>query len=337
MSQITAPKIVVTNPIHAEVLARLKVIGNVEMNPSVEPWGESELATRMSDADAMMGFMTDCVDEKLIGAAPRLKIVACALKGYDNYDVDACTSAGVWVSIVPDLLTEPTAELAIGLAIGLARNVLPGHALVSGGEFGGWRSTLYGTGLANSTVAIVGAGAVGEAIAVRLQGFGYKTILGVDPKSQSRLMTMVSLDEALSQSRFVFLAAPLNRTTHHMIDTTALEHARSDQFIINVGRGSVVDEAAIADALTANRISGYAADVFEMEDWGLSGRPREVCARLLAHPRTLFTPHLGSAVSEVRIAIEHRAVDNIEAVLSGKKPPDAINSVEVRAREVQAA
>ncbi|MBK9574967.1 MAG: hypothetical protein IPO43_20910 [Rhodoferax sp.] len=96
-------------------------------------------------------------------------------------------------------------------------------------------------------------------------------------------------------------------------------------FIINVGRGSVVDEEAIADALGAGRLGGYAADVFAFEDWALQDRPAAVAERLLAHPHTLFTPHLGSAVHEVRNAIEHRAADNIIAVLAGQAPPDAIN------------
>src|SRR5262249_56375245 len=109
------------------------------------------------------------------------KVIACALKGFDNFDVEACTAAGVWVTIVPDLLTNPTAELAVALALGLGRKLREGDTLVRSGGFKGWRPVLYGTGLDQSVVAIIGLGAVGCAVAKRLSGFGCR-IVGVDPK-----------------------------------------------------------------------------------------------------------------------------------------------------------
>ena len=319
------PVIVVTNPIHAEVRERLEALGRLEMNPDPEPWTPKEFARRMRSADAMMGFMTDRVDAALLAQSPRLRIVACALKGFDSYDVAACTSAGVWVSIVPDLLTEPTAELALGLAISLARNVMQGDAQVRSGRLLGWRPRLYGTGLAGSTVAVVGLGRVGQAIVARLAGFGCERILGVDPASSPSGIEPVPLELALAQADFVFVAAPLTAQSHHLLGAAALAHCKPGQVLINVGRGSVVDESAVADALELGRLAGYAADVFAFEDWALPGRPDAVPARLRSHANTLFTPHLGSAVREVRVAIEHRAADNIVAVLQGKDPSDAIN------------
>lgn len=322
------PRIVVTCPIHAEVRARLEEVGEVEMNTAITPWTPAQLAARLHSAEAMMGFMTDRVDAELLRQAPRLRVVACALKGFDNYDVAACTRSGVWLSIVPDLLTEPTAELALGLAIGLARNVLLGDRQVRDGQFSGWRPQLYGSGLGGATVAIVGLGQVGRAIATRLAGFGCARIVGVDPVVRAPGIEALALHEALAQARFVFVAAPLTPRSRHLIDAGALAHSRAGQFIINVGRGSVVDEAAVAAALDEGRLAGYAADVFAFEDWGLVGRPVSIDARLLSHPNTLFTPHLGSAVNEVRVAIEHRAADNLIAVLQGRQPPDAINRPE---------
>lgn len=319
------PTIVVTNPIHDEVRTRLEAVGRVQMNTTPEPWTPDQLAGRVHDADALMGFMTDCVDAPLLAQAPRLRVVACALKGFDSYDVDACTQAGVWMSIVPDLLTEPTAELALGLAIALARNLRPGDARVRSGAFRGWRPQLYGSGLAGATVAVVGLGQVGRAIVARLAGFGCARIVGVDPEASLRGVDAVSLAEALSQAQFVFVAAPLTPGSHHLIDASALARARPGQWMVNVGRGSVVDEEAVADALEQGTLAGYAADVFAMEDWGLAQRPQAIPPRLLAHANTVFTPHLGSAVREVRIAIEQRAADNIIAVLAGRAPPDAIN------------
>lgn len=295
------------------------------MNTALEPWSPQELACHIVDATAMMGFMTDRVDASLLEAAPGLRIVACALKGFDNYDVDACTRTGVWVSIVPDLLTEPTAELAVGLGIALARHIMEGDRFTRTQQFNGWRAHLYGTGLHGSIASVVGLGRVGRAIVERLAGFGCARILGVDPVASPPSVTMVSLHEALARSDFVFVGAPLTPHTRHLIGAAELANAKRGQLIVNVGRGSVIDEEAIADALEANQLGGYAADVFAFEDWGLSDRPPAIPQRLLARPETVFTPHIGSAVSRVRLAIEHRAADNIIAVLEGKAPGDAIN------------
>lgn len=319
------PKILVTQRIHEEVQRRLSAHGELDMNTGPEPWPVSEVIRRAAQATAIMGFMTDQVDHELLRAAPKLEIVACALKGYDNYDVQACTQAGVWVSIVPDLLTEPTAELAVGLAIALARHVRQGDAYVRSGDFAGWRTHFYGSGLHGSVAAVVGLGQVGRAIVQRLAGFGCARTLGVDPDATPAGLEMVALEVATQQADFLFVAAPLTPTTHHLIGAPQLEQARAGQLIINVGRGSVVDESAVTRALKAGRLAGYAADVFGCEDWQLDDRPRSISAELLAQDNTLFTPHIGSAVHRVRMAIEQSAADNIIAALQGRPPPDAIN------------
>ena len=319
------PKILVTQRIHEEVQQRLSAYGEVDMNGDPDPWPQAEVMRRATQASAIMGFMTDQIDSELLLAAPQLKIVACALKGFDNYNVPACTQAGVWVSIVPDLLTEPTAELAIGLAIGLARHVRQGDAYVRSGQFEGWRTHFYGMGLNGSVAAVVGLGQVGSAIVKKLSGFGCSRILGVDPEAKPSGVEMVSLDAAMSHADFLFVAAPLVPTTHHLIGKKQLEQAKAGQLIINIGRGSVVDESAVTQALQKMQIGGYAADVFECEDWQLADRPRCISPELLALDNTIFTPHIGSAVKSVRVAIEQSAADKIIAVLQGRVPPDAVN------------
>ncbi|MDP1568270.1 MAG: NAD(P)-dependent oxidoreductase, partial [Polaromonas sp.] len=276
-------------------------------------------------ATAIMGFMTDQVGHELLRSAPQLEIVACALKGFDNFDVQACTQAGDWLSFVPDLLTEPTAELAVGLAITLARHVRQGDNYVRSGDFAGWRTHFYGTGLHGSVAAVIGLGQVGRAIVQRLSGFGCTRILGVDPDATPAGVEMVSLEAAARQADFLFVAAPLTSTTRHLMGDPQFEQARAGQLVINIGRGSVVDESAVLRALQAGRLGGYAADVFACEDWQLDDRPRSISDELLAQENTVFTPHIGSAVHRVRIAIEQSAADNIIAVLQGKTPPDAIN------------
>lgn len=275
---------------------------------------------RAAQADAMMAFMPDTVDEAFLAAAPRLRIVACALKGFDNFDVAACERAGVWVSIVPDLLTAPTAELAVGLAIALARHVRAGDAFVRSGAFAGWRPALYGTGLDGSTVGIVGHGKVGRAIEARLAGFGCALAIHDPARADS-----TPLEALLARADYLFVAVPLGPGARHLLDARTLAMLKPGALLINVGRGSTVSEEAAADALAQGRLGGYAADVFEMEDWALPDRPRAIDPRLLAHPRTLFTPHLGSAVARVRADIAMAAARNIADVLEGRRPRDAIN------------
>ncbi len=320
-----APRIVISNWVHDEVITRLWAIGDVDANRCPTPWSQRELIQRTGDADALLAFMPDCVDASFLKQCPRLKVIACALKGFDNFDVDACTEAGVWVTIAPDLLTNPTAELAVGLAISLARRVRDGDALMRAGTFKGWRPVLYGKGLDQSVVGIVGMGAVGRAIAARLGGFGCH-ILGFDPgRATPEGVTAADLDVVLGASDYLILAVPLTSATFHLIGRESLKRMKSGALLINIGRGSVVDEGAVADALEAAALGGYAADVYEMEDWALPSRPRAIEPRLLAHPMTLLTPHLGSAVDRVRLEITMQAADDIAAVLAGRRPRYPIN------------
>ena len=321
------PQILVTNCAYSETLDRLSAIGNVDANPDRTVWPHDEMIRRAAGVDAILAFMPDRVDAPFLRRCRKLRVVACALKGFDNFDIDACTASGVWLAIVPDLLTEPSAELAVGLAIGLGRMIRDGDDIVRSGAFEGWRPILYGIGLDGSTVSIVGMGHVGRAIARRLSGFGCR-LLGVDPmEDMPPGVTRRDLIGALADSDYVILAAPLTSTTHHLIGRGAIAEIKRGALMINVGRGSVVDETAVANALESGVLGGYAADVFEMEDWRLPKRPKSIDPRLRSHPRTLFTPHLGSAVERVRRAIELRAADNIADVLTGKPPRDAVNDL----------
>jgi phosphonate dehydrogenase len=233
------------------------------------------------------------------------------------------------VSIIPDLLTEPTAELAIGLAIGLGRHILSSDRRAREGVFAGWRPTFYGRSLDGSCVAIIGAGRVGRAIARKLVGFDCELLM-VDANSSEPAPArarFAPLSEALGKADFVFLAVPLDAGTQHMVDATWLTAMRPGALLVNPARGSVVMESAVADALSDGHLGGYAADVFECEDWARTDRPAGIEPRLLAIPqRTLFTTHIGSAVQEVRAAIEHDAAQNLLEGLRGERPHGAINN-----------
>jgi phosphonate dehydrogenase len=305
-------------------------------NQTPSSLGRGELLSRCRDADALLAFMPDHIDRDLLQHSHRLRIVAGAFKGYDNIDVAACTARGVWVSYVEDLLTVPTADLAVGLLLALDRHLLAGDRHVRSGGHRGWRPELYGGGLAGRQVGIVGMGAVGRAVAHRLRAFGAKSAY-TDPNPLTALDELeasarpVSLETLLARSTAVVLTAPLTQKTRHLIGKTALQQLPEGALLVNVARGSLVDEDAVADSLTAGHLGGYAADVFAFEDWSEQDRPREIPPDLLTHDRTVFTPHLGSAVSDVRRRIEIAAAQSILDVRNGKAPSPAANTIETSA------
>lgn len=304
------PSVVITQRVFPETVELLAPHAEVIEGPAAR------------DADALMVFMPDSLDEKFLRGCPNLKIVAGALKGCDNFDVEACTRLGIWFTIVPDLLTGPTAELALALMLGVSRNVPAGDRLIRSGEFQGWRPILYGTGLAGSTVGLIGYGAVGRALARMLQGFSCRTQYH-DPSVEGS----TPLNTALGTSDFVLPLLPLTPGTFHLLGRQALGRMKRGSYLINVSRGSVVDEEAVADALDGGQLAGYAADTFEMEDWARRDRPREINPRLLRlTDRTLFTPHLGSAVASARSEIERAAANSILQALRDERPGGAINN-----------
>lgn len=329
---IKKPKVVVTHWVHDDVLDHLRQFCTPVPVAGRTILSRAEVLDRAKDAAGLLACMTDHVDEHFLKHCPQLRIVSGTLKGYDNFDVAACTRRGVWLTALPDQLTTPTAELCIGLMIALMRHVLPGDRHVRSGTFRGWRPTFYGTGLSGSTVGILGMGHIGQALARRLRSFDmtvlYDTLKPLSGEQETELgIRRAPLEELLATSHVVLPLLPLDTGTVKLFDRTTLAQMRPGAHLVNVSRGSLVDEAAVADALESGQLAGYAADTFAMEDWAQGGRPSGVEPRLLAHPHTLFTPHLGSAVDDVRRAMSHAAADQIAQALAGDRPEYAVNDV----------
>ena len=310
------PKVAITNWIHPDLLEEVREFADVVANQFREALTARAAAEAAADADAVIAFMDAC---------PRLKIVAGALKGCDNFDAEACAARGVWLTVVPDLLSAPTAELLATLFLGLTRNVRRGDELVRSGKFAGWRPVLYGASAGGKRFGFLGMGAVGREAAKRLGAFGMKLVYSdlkrMAPDEEKSLgLEFCSPDELAGSCDFIAPLLPLNASTLHFIDAARLSKFKRGAYLINVGRGSTVDEEAVADALESGILAGYAADVFEMEDWAREDRPRGVA------PRLLFTPHLGSATDEARRAITKAAIAEVRRVLSGKPPLNAVNA-----------
>ncbi|HEY2528759.1 MAG TPA: NAD(P)-dependent oxidoreductase [Xanthobacteraceae bacterium] len=321
--------IVTTHKIFPQTEAILRAAGTVHV-PHGESFADAELATALANAVAVMAFMPDRVDTSFLRAAPRLSIVAGALKGYDNIDVEACSTRGVWVSIVPDLLTVPTAELAIGLLIGLARHLREADRYVRSGDFRSWTPRFYGVSVENSTVGIIGMGAVGCAVAKRLAAFDCRVVY-FDKRPECAKITPSGeyrpLNALLAESDIVVLCIPLSAGMVHFINADRLALMKRGALLVNPARGSLIDEKAVATALAEGYLGGYAADAFELEDLSRADRSREIPPALLAHPHTLFSAHVGSATIAARQAIEARAAENILDALAGHAPRDVINTI----------
>jgi phosphonate dehydrogenase len=324
-------RVVVTHWVHPEVRDHLEEFCEALIPSRAEGvWPRERVARLAADADGLIACMADSVDEAFLAGCPRLRVISATLKGYDNFDAAACARHGTWLAIVPDTIIAPTAELAIGLMLGLMRQIPGGDASVRGGDFAGWRPHLYGSSLSGATVGIIGMGQLGQAIARRLTGFE-ATLVYYDERplsgdiEQALSVSYRSLEEAAGESDVLVIALPLTDGTRHIIGSALIPRMRPGAFVVNVGRGSVADEDAMASALEAGQVGGYAADVFAMEDWLLPGHPAAIPPRLLRHPRTLFTPHLGSAVDDVRRRMSMQAARQVRQALEGKRPDNAVN------------
>lgn len=328
-------KVVVTHWVHQEVVNFLETFAQVRSPPGQgEVWPRDKILIEAVDAEGIITCMADSIDDSFLKDCPHLKIIAATLKGYDNYDVEACIRHGVLLTIVPDIIIPPTAELAVSLALGIIRNVRQGDEMVRQGDFTAWRPVHYGMSLSGATVGFVGMGNLGHAIARLLTPFGIVEMLYYDQSERippqhwnGPAWRRVELQSLLSSCDLCIVSLPLVSSTHHLLDAEELKELRPGTYMVNVGRGSVVDESAVLQALNAGKLAGYAADVFEFEDWAVTSRPIAIPEALRKHPRTLFTPHLGSAVDHVRIQMSMKAAEQVRSVLFGEKAEFAVNSV----------
>jgi glyoxylate reductase len=319
------PRIYITQPIAESALTRLRKVADVAINKdSSHILDKSKLVAAVKKNDILFSLLHDTVDREVLRANPALKGVTSMAITPDRIDVAAATSLKIPVTVVPPMVTEATADICFGLIIAVARRMMEGDRLVHAGIFPGSQSNhLAGSWVWGKTVGLVGGkGRIGQAVARRAHGFSMRVLYSGPrrlPEAEERLagMTFVALDELLEQSDFVSLHPPLNSETHHMIGEAEFKRMKPSAFIINTARGGVMDEAALVRALKANTIAGAGLDVFEHE-------PR-VRPGLLKMPNVVVLPHLGSAVRELREQMANVVVDNVIALINGKRPPNIIN------------
>lgn len=279
---------------------------------------EAELIKNVTEVDAIICPLSSPISAKVLESAKNLKIVANIGAGFDNIDVKKAQELGIAVTNTPDVSTEATAELTLGLILDVARRISEGDRLCreTPEQFKGWAPTFFlGTELSGKTLGIIGLGRIGQAVAKRAAAFGMKIIYsGHHPKEVAKEWNaeFVSQAELLKRSDVVTIHAAYSPALKHLLNETTLKTMKSSAFLINAARGPVVEEAALIKALEAGVIAGAALDVFEFEP--------KIGEDLTKLDNVVLTPHIGNATVETRAKMGQIAIANVEAVLAGKAP-----------------
>jgi len=319
------PKIFVTQPVAASAIERLRAFADVEMNPdTLHIVTRDELIAAVRDRDFLFCLLHDRIDADVIAAGTRLRAIASMKITPSDIDVPAATARKIPVTVIAPIVTEATADIHFALLLAVARRVVEGDRLVRAGKFPGAQSAhLLGSWVHGRTIGLIGGGGrIGKAVAKRAQGFSMRTIYWTPrrkPEAEERDagLTYVPYDQLLAESDFVSVHAPLTPDTRHLVGEREIALMKPTAFLVNTARGPIVDEKALVRALREKRIAGAGLDVFENE-------PR-VEPDLVGMANVVLTPHLGSAVTELRESMAHVVVDNIMAVLDGKRPPNCWN------------
>ncbi len=319
------PTIFVTQPVAESAIKRLRAVASVTVFPDdsrIIP--KRTLIAALRQADILFCLLHDRIDKEVIAANPKLRHIAAQSISPSNIDVAEATARGIPVTVVPPVTTEATADLNFGLMLAVSRRLVEGDRLVRAGKFPGGQSRhLLGASVWGKTIGLIGGGGlIGKAVARRAQGFGMRVLYWTPrrkPESEEREagLTYVALDDLLRESDFVSLHPPLNAATRHQIGARELSLMKKSAFLINTARGAIVDEAALVRALKAKKIAGAGLDVFEHEPM--------VHPELKRMKNVVIVPHLGSATVEVREEMAGIVVDNILALLDGRRPPNIVN------------
>jgi len=319
-----ALKILVARRAPPAVLQGLRARFEVDYHDGEAPLGADELRARLAGKVGAYITGTERITAELLDACPGLRVVCTMSVGYNHIDLAACTARRVLVTNTPDVLTETTADLGFALLMATARRMSEGERLL---RDGGWKSWswdfLAGAEVHGTTLGILGMGRIGQALARRGRfGFGMR----IAYHNRSRLpadvetelgASYLSKEELLRQADHLVLVLPYSASSHHSIGAPELALMKPTATLVNVARGGIVDEEALAVALRERRIAAAGLDVFE-------GEPR-VNPVLLTLPNIVLTPHIGSATLPTRLAMAQLAADNLVAALAGDAPLTPVN------------
>ena len=325
------PRILIARAISPEVVNTLQQHFDVTANPEDVAWSGAELIERLQGMDGVLTTGSQRIDAALLAACSQLKICANMAVGYNNFDVAAMTAAGVQGTNAPDVLTETTADFGFALLMATARRISESEHYLRAGLWKDWRYDLFaGTEVHGSTLGILGMGRIGQAIAKRgAFGFGMNVIYhnrsqlppALEAECKARY---VGKEELLKTADHLVLVLPYTPEAHHTIGAPEIALMKPTATLINIARGGIVDDAALAKALAARQIAAAGLDVFE-------GEPA-VHPDLLKVPNVVLTPHIASATAPTRLAMAQLAADNLIAYLGGKAPVTPVNQLDAATR-----
>ena len=318
------PKILIARAIFPEVIAKLALHFEVTSNEDDILWTQPQLIEQLAGKQGVFTTGSERIDAALLAACPKLKICANMAVGYNNFDLDAMTAAGVLGTNAPDVLTEATADFGFALLMATARRIAESEHFLRAGQWTRWRYDMFiGADIHGATLGILGMGRIGQAIARRgALGFGMKVIYHnrsrLDAKAEAECKaSYVSKEELLRTADHLVLVLPYSAQSHHAIGAVELAQMKPTATLVNIARGGIVDDAALATALRNKGIAAAGLDVFE-------GEPK-VHPGLLAVPNVVLTPHIGSATLPTRLAMANLAADNLIGFLVNKKPLTPLN------------
>ena len=319
MSKKNLPKVLITNDVPDDHLEPLLGVAQIIKGPSGGPMmTRDEVMALAPELTAIINQHELSVDHELLAAGSQLKIIANVAIGYNNFDLAALDEFGVWGTNCPGVFAESAADHTLALLLAVARRVVEADRYCRSGQWakdgfqpGPWDGML----LSGKTMGIVGFGLIGQAVARRAEAFGMNVVFhDVAPTGDPRQR---SLEALLSESNVVSMHVPLLPATQHLIDAAALAKMPAGSILLNLARGPVVDEDALAEALTSGHLLGAGMDVAENEP--------DLHPGLVAHPRVVFSPHVGGGTVESRKQARLICAANVAAILRGEKPPNPVN------------
>jgi glyoxylate reductase len=318
------PKVVITRRLPGVSLSRIGEKAKAVLPDRDGPMPRKELLGKVRGASGVLSTLADRIDAPFMDAAGKtLRVVSNFAVGVNNIDVAEATRRRIRVCNTPDVLTEATADLGFGLLLAAARRFSESERFLREGKFTGWDPWGFlGVSVFGKTLGIVGMGKIGSAVAGRARGFEMRVLYHDRnrlPKERESALQVryAGLEDLLSASDFVVICVPLTPETRGMVGRDRLRRMKKESVLVNVSRGEVVDEKALAEALLAGRIFAAGLDVYEKEP--------KIHPRLLRAPNAVLLPHVGSATTQAREGMGELATENLLAVLSGDDPPCPVN------------
>ncbi|MCK4421898.1 D-glycerate dehydrogenase [candidate division WOR-3 bacterium] len=314
-------KIFVTYPFPEGWLSLLEGKVKIEIKSEDEFLSREELAEKLKDKDGAIVLLGDIIDKGVLEKARKLKVISNYAVGYDNIDIEEARKRGIIVTNTPDVLTNATAELTVSLIFAVIRRILESNEFLHQGNFTGWEpDLLLGYELKDSLVGILGAGRIGSVVAGKLYALGAKIVYYDASKNEDLEKETKAEKEGLKwilqNADIISIHLPLTQKTHHLIDEKELSMMKDNAFLINTGRGAIINEASLAETLRTGKLGGVALDVFENEP-GIN-------THLLRMENVVLTPHIGSATYKARKAMAEIACRNLLAALKGEEPPNRV-------------